>query len=102
MAVGKWKSKPDFHFPTATAATTLGLHFKCLDDLPFGYILKWLDRPSATACALCSKILCLKKQALEPARITDSSRRDIRSQFPSAWRQCPLSEIRIAPLHVRP
>src|SRR5579864_3731557 len=44
MAVGKWKSKPDFHFPTATAAMTLGLHFKCLDDLPFGYILKWLDR----------------------------------------------------------
>ncbi|HEX3569198.1 MAG TPA: transposase family protein [Acidobacteriaceae bacterium] len=31
-AVGKWKSKANFHFPTAAAATNLRLHSKCLDD----------------------------------------------------------------------
>ena len=27
-----WKSKIDFHFPTAAATTNLRLHLKCLDD----------------------------------------------------------------------
>src|ERR1700674_2126127 len=35
----------DSHFPTAATTTGLGLHFQCLDGLPQGYILKWLDAP---------------------------------------------------------
>ena len=33
----------DSHFPTA-ATTNFRLHFQCLDNLSYGYILKWLDR----------------------------------------------------------
>ncbi|HLZ92328.1 MAG TPA: hypothetical protein VKQ28_11470, partial [Candidatus Acidoferrum sp.] len=38
-----WKSKPDFHFPTAATTTNLRLHFKCPDYTTYGYILKRLD-----------------------------------------------------------
>ena len=45
LAPRAWKSKNDFHFPPATAtAGNLRLHFKCLEDHGYGYILKWLDR----------------------------------------------------------
>ena len=33
----------DSHFPTA-APTSFRLHFQCLDNPSYGYILKWLDR----------------------------------------------------------
>ncbi len=33
----------DSHFPTARTTTVPRLHFKWCDDLPYGYILKWLD-----------------------------------------------------------
>ena len=33
----------DSHFPTAAPTAGLRLHFQCLDGLPQGYILKWLD-----------------------------------------------------------
>jgi hypothetical protein len=33
----------DSHFPTAAMTAGLRLHFQCLDGLPQGYILKWLD-----------------------------------------------------------
>jgi hypothetical protein len=33
----------DSHFPTA-ATTNFRLHFQCLDNPTYGYILKWLDR----------------------------------------------------------
>ena len=47
LAPRAWKSRSDFHFPTATAtASNLRLHFKWLDEGGYGYILKWLDRPS--------------------------------------------------------
>ncbi len=38
-----WTSLRDFHFPTAATTTNLRLHFKCLDNPSYGYILKWLD-----------------------------------------------------------
>ncbi len=38
----------DSHFPTA-ATTNFRLHFQCLDNLSYGYILKWLDRPYRTS-----------------------------------------------------
>ncbi|PYT78541.1 MAG: hypothetical protein DMG42_00420 [Acidobacteria bacterium] len=36
----------DSHFPTAAPTTNFRLHFKCLDNRGFGYILRWLDRES--------------------------------------------------------
>jgi hypothetical protein len=33
----------DSHFPTAATTTNFLLHFKCLDNRSYGYILKWLD-----------------------------------------------------------
>jgi hypothetical protein len=33
----------DSHFPTV-ATTNFRLHFKCLDNPSYGYILNWLDR----------------------------------------------------------
>ena len=44
---GTWKSKTDFHFPTATATTALRLHRKSLDEHLLSYVLKWLDRDVA-------------------------------------------------------
>ena len=47
LAPQAWKSLRDFHFPTAATTTNLRLHFQCLDNRSYGYILKWLDRQSA-------------------------------------------------------
>jgi hypothetical protein len=49
----------DSHSPTAAMTAGLRLHFQCLDGLPQGYILKWLD----AAAAVSRRIECCRIEA---------------------------------------
>jgi hypothetical protein len=44
LRLGFPQTTRDSQFPTAATTTNLRLHFKCLDNPSYGYILRWLDR----------------------------------------------------------
>jgi hypothetical protein len=46
LRLGIPQTTRDSHFPTAATTTNLRLHFQCLDNTSYGYILRWLDRRS--------------------------------------------------------
>ena len=47
LALRAWESLRDSHFPPAPTTTKFRLHYKCLDNPSYSYILKCLDRESA-------------------------------------------------------
>ena len=57
LRLGIPQTPRDSHFPTAATTTKLRLHFKCLDNPSYGYILKWLDRPASRHPVMLGELL---------------------------------------------